>query len=331
MQGVRGHARLREVERVHDLRELALAIRALAAVAAGDHRVVEVDRGLPGAGDVDDARRPELAREQIAGEVVDLEAQLEAVLALLAAVAEAEAGVVDEHVDRRQLLREGAHLLEHGEVRQEQVVRAGVVQRLLAALRVTAVDQDGVAGLYQLARERPAEAVGRAGHEDGGHRLHSMIDPVRLAHEYFGLDTTATPLPGEHDLNYGLEERHVLKVHRPGADLSFEDAVLEHLRDEPFAPHLLGRVQHEDRVVRLLSWLPGRVWADRPVTWHRSAAPWRASIGRSRASGSGATIPGSCATRATSGSTCPSSITSPTRSSTTTPTSTTCWCPTRAS
>ncbi|WP_028063357.1 aminotransferase class III-fold pyridoxal phosphate-dependent enzyme [Solirubrobacter soli] len=91
-----------------------------------------------------------------------------------------------------------------------------------------------------------------------------MIDPVRIAQEYFGLDTTATPLPGEHDLNYGLEERHVLKVHRPGADLSYEDAVLEHLRDEPFAPHLLGRVQHEDRTVRLLSWLPGRMWAEHP-------------------------------------------------------------------
>jgi 4-aminobutyrate aminotransferase-like enzyme/Ser/Thr protein kinase RdoA (MazF antagonist) len=91
-----------------------------------------------------------------------------------------------------------------------------------------------------------------------------MIDPVRIAQEYFGLDTTATPLPGEHDLNYGLEERYVLKVHRPGADLSYEDAVLEHLRDEPFAPHLLGRVQYEDRTVRLLTWLPGRMWAERP-------------------------------------------------------------------
>src|SRR5690349_24456038 len=91
-----------------------------------------------------------------------------------------------------------------------------------------------------------------------------MIDPVRIAQEYFGLDTTATPLPGEHDLNYGLEERYVLKVHRPGADLGLEDAVLEHLRDEPFAPHLLGRVQHEDRIVRPPSWLPGRVWAERP-------------------------------------------------------------------
>ena len=91
-----------------------------------------------------------------------------------------------------------------------------------------------------------------------------MIDPVRIAHDYFDLDTTATPLPGEHDLNYGLEERHVLKVHRPGADLGFEDAVLEHLRDEPFAPHLIGRVQPQDRTVRLLSWLPGRMWADAP-------------------------------------------------------------------
>ena len=74
VQGVGDHARLREVERMHDLGELALAIRAVAAVAAGQHRVVEVDRRLTGAGHVDDVRGSQLAREQVAGQVVDLEA-----------------------------------------------------------------------------------------------------------------------------------------------------------------------------------------------------------------------------------------------------------------
>jgi len=41
----------------------------------------------------------------------------------------------------------------------------------LPAIEVAAVDEHGVAGVNQFARERPAEAVGRAGHEDGGHRL----------------------------------------------------------------------------------------------------------------------------------------------------------------
>ena len=61
MKAVRGHAPavedLREVEGEHDLRELALAVRADAVVALLQHHVVEVDRGLPGGADVDDPGR----------------------------------------------------------------------------------------------------------------------------------------------------------------------------------------------------------------------------------------------------------------------------------
>ena len=70
-----------------------------------------------------------------------------------------------------------------------------------------------------------------------------MLDPVLVAREFFDLDGTATPLPGERDHNYRLDvngARYVLKVHHPGADLALEDAVLEHLRDEPAVPRLAG-------------------------------------------------------------------------------------------
>ncbi len=93
----------------------------------------------------------------------------------------------------------------------------------------------------------------------------------RIARELYGLVATATPLPGERDLNFRLDgaggERAVLKLHHPEADraaLALQDAVLEKLaaRGEPGAPRLLGPTAEVDgRPVRLLSWLPGRVWA----------------------------------------------------------------------
>ena len=95
-----------------------------------------------------------------------------------------------------------------------------------------------------------------------------MIDPTVVARDLYDLDGSATPLPGEHDHNFRLDvngARFVLKVHRPGADLSLEDAVLEHLRDEPAVPQLAGPTGRSgDRVVRLLTWLEGHPWADAP-------------------------------------------------------------------
>ena len=92
-----------------------------------------------------------------------------------------------------------------------------------------------------------------------------MIDPARVAREHYGLDAVATALPGELDLNFRLDagdERYVLKLHQPREDLALEDAVLEHLRDVPSVPRLVGQSRRENgRVVRLLSWLEGRPWA----------------------------------------------------------------------
>jgi 4-aminobutyrate aminotransferase-like enzyme/Ser/Thr protein kinase RdoA (MazF antagonist) len=95
-----------------------------------------------------------------------------------------------------------------------------------------------------------------------------MLDPTVVARDLYDLDGSATPLPGERDHNYRLDvngARYVLKVHHPGADLALEDAVLEHLRDEPAVPRLAGPTASAgDRVVRLLTWLEGRPWADAP-------------------------------------------------------------------
>ena len=92
-----------------------------------------------------------------------------------------------------------------------------------------------------------------------------MIDPERVARDLFGLDGAATALPGEHDHNFRLETdtaRYVLKLHAPRPDLALEDAVLEHLRDEPAVPRLAGTGADNGHTVRLLSWLDGRPWAD---------------------------------------------------------------------
>jgi 4-aminobutyrate aminotransferase-like enzyme/Ser/Thr protein kinase RdoA (MazF antagonist) len=95
-----------------------------------------------------------------------------------------------------------------------------------------------------------------------------VIDARALAREVYGLDGTVSPLSGERDLNFALEangSRYVLKVHRAGADLALEDAVLEHLRGEPAVPRLAGPTTiREGRTVRLLTWLEGRPWAQAP-------------------------------------------------------------------
>ena len=96
---------------VHDLRELALAVRARAGVAARHHRIGEVDRRLARRADVDDARRRgalqqrhQLAGQQVVRQVVHREPQLDAVVALGAVAGRhraADAGVVDQDVEPR--------------------------------------------------------------------------------------------------------------------------------------------------------------------------------------------------------------------------------------
>lgn len=96
----------------------------------------------------------------------------------------------------------------------------------------------------------------------------SMTDPLQIARELYGLDATAAPLPGEHDLNFALTAdgtRYVLKLHKDATDRALEDAVLEHLRDVPAVPRLAGPTQtYDGYTVRLLSWLEGEPWAGTP-------------------------------------------------------------------
>src|SRR4029077_11201791 len=97
-----------EIERKHDLGELALSIGARAAVTAREHDIIEVDRVLAERRDVHDARRLAAYQkgqqdpgEQESGEVVDGKAQLVAVLAPLSSTgsaARADAGIGGENV-----------------------------------------------------------------------------------------------------------------------------------------------------------------------------------------------------------------------------------------
>ena len=97
-----------QIDREHDLRELALRIGAAAAVALRDHHVVEIDRVLAERSDVDDPRRracPQQGQQQVgeqkAGEIVDGEAQLVTVLAGLprrAFILRSDPGIADENI-----------------------------------------------------------------------------------------------------------------------------------------------------------------------------------------------------------------------------------------
>jgi hypothetical protein len=178
----RGHGHAGALEalgqrhRRRDLRELALAVRAAAAVVALEHDVVEVERRLAERGDVDDAgggaapqEWQQAQREREAREVVDREAQLVAVAALLARALVRAAGpdprVADQHV---QLVGRVGHLVgqlpdlvERGEVGAE-----GLAADLGEPLRVAAVAQHARAvGLEALGYGAP-EAVRRAGDQD---------------------------------------------------------------------------------------------------------------------------------------------------------------------
>lgn len=99
-----------------------------------------------------------------------------------------------------------------------------------------------------------------------------------IAREAFGLQGRLTPLAGERDRNFLLEtgsgERYVVKVTSPGepdGQLRFETRLLEWLDGDP-TPRLVSSLGGETLVlrpgdgstwrVRVLRYVPGRVWAD---------------------------------------------------------------------
>ena len=123
-----------EIDREHDLRQLALAVGPRAAVAARQHDIGEIERLLPGGRHIDDAGRRALldqrqqeTGQQEAGQIVDGKAQLVPVGAHLlrrARAAGADAGIVDQDVEPiRPLLDclgKAAHLGQGGEIPRQE-------------------------------------------------------------------------------------------------------------------------------------------------------------------------------------------------------------------
>ncbi len=121
---------------------------------------------------------------------------------------------------------------------------------------------------------------------------HDPATIKRLASKHFGLKVEAIlPLMGEVDLNYRLTvaagTQYILKISRPGQDegiIHFQYDLLAHLAKQtlPFAtPRPVGEiVRLEDhRLLRLLSWVPGRMLEEaKPITrkhrfqWGQTAA-----------------------------------------------------------
>ncbi|MBC9796256.1 aminotransferase class III-fold pyridoxal phosphate-dependent enzyme [Sinomicrobium weinanense] len=112
-----------------------------------------------------------------------------------------------------------------------------------------------------------------------------QIDPGKagsIASTLYGVHGTATALPGETEFNFRLDTNdgkvYILKISRPGRDmdyLDFQQQILRHVSgsDEEIAvPEVLDDIDGnsiaeivddhgEARKVRLLTWVPGRVWS----------------------------------------------------------------------
>ena len=102
-------------------------------------------------------------------------------------------------------------------------------------------------------------------------------DAAALARELYGLDARVTPLPGEKDRNFLLtsarREKFVLKIANSGAareTLELENAAMERLAAQGVegvprvVPALDGGAiaSAYDHFARLLTYLPGRLWAE---------------------------------------------------------------------
>src|SRR6202453_5229147 len=172
---------LGEIEGEQDLRQLALAIGAHAAIAARQHHVGKVDRLLARRRNVDDARgflarqhRQQQPCQQEAREIIDCEAQFEAVGAEFALGATgADPGIVDERVEAVAIaphrIGERANLGQRGEVSGQEARLASLLRdalnHRLAAGPIAAVDDDAPALRGQALSDIAADAIGRAGNE----------------------------------------------------------------------------------------------------------------------------------------------------------------------
>ncbi|WP_077963082.1 aminotransferase class III-fold pyridoxal phosphate-dependent enzyme [Ensifer adhaerens] len=101
--------------------------------------------------------------------------------------------------------------------------------------------------------------------------------------ETYGIEASLSPLPGEHDLNYRVSaangQEYLLKLHAAGDadELDMQVAVLEHLAAKASALPISRAYRNLSagvtskielrgiRTARLLSWLPGDIWAKAPL------------------------------------------------------------------
>jgi hypothetical protein len=134
-------------------------------------------------------QRQEQRGQQKPGEVIDREAQLEPVGALLASAAgRADAGVVDQDVEPVGRVPYGggkpAHLGQARQIGPEECRRASRFLDLGdhpgASLGVAAMHQDARPGAPEAAGDNPADAVGRAGDERRlSGQLRQSVTPFR--------------------------------------------------------------------------------------------------------------------------------------------------------
>jgi 4-aminobutyrate aminotransferase-like enzyme/Ser/Thr protein kinase RdoA (MazF antagonist) len=91
------------------------------------------------------------------------------------------------------------------------------------------------------------------------------IDASRIARELYGVEAAVTRLNGEFDDNFHLQgsSEYILKVMREGCDRAFVEmqiAAMEHLGQSRVAG---GIREYQGRIVWMLHWLPGKLFAER--------------------------------------------------------------------
>ncbi len=110
----------------------------------------------------------------------------------------------------------------------------------------------------------------------------STEQAATLANDIFGIKGQAVPLPGEIDFNFRIktseQQSYILKISRPDVDrtyLYFQIQLLKHLEQntrELTFPKVIDAMDKNpiptfkdktgnERAVRLLTWIPGRVWS----------------------------------------------------------------------
>ncbi len=104
---------------------------------------------------------------------------------------------------------------------------------------------------------------------------------AEIAEKFYDLKGQIVNMPGESDLNFRITDKkknsYILKICRPGTEknfIDFQQKLLEHLEgiDDIISPKVFPDtegnkfpvyvdINGEERFLRLLSWIPGRIWS----------------------------------------------------------------------